>query len=126
MASSSLNSRLNSDEDIISYLEENADAIAYFGYAYYVENQNVLTAAAIQNEAGDFVAPEAASVADGSYNPLARRIYMNLLNDPDALALTAPFVNYGLGPAGAVLVSQTGYVPVPEPDMVTATSRIGS
>ena len=112
-----------SDEDIIMYLEENADAIAYFGYAYYVENQDVLSAAAIENEDGDFVAPEAASVGDGSYNPLARRIYMNLLNDEAALTLTAPFINFGLGPAGAVLVSQTGYVPVPEPNMVTMISK---
>lgn len=88
----------------------------------------MVTAAAIQNGEGAFVAPDSTTVADGSYNPLARRIFMNLLNDPAVLALTVPFVEFGLGPAGAVLVAKTGYVPVPTPVMpaAVATSKSGS
>jgi len=115
-----------SDEEIITYLDENNDAIAYFGFAYYSDNQDKISAAAIENADGEFVMPSSETVADGSYNPLARRIYMNLWNDEAALAVTVPFVQFGLGPQGAVLVSQTGYVPIASPDLDIAVSKTNS
>jgi phosphate transport system substrate-binding protein len=114
------------DSDIIDFLTTNEDAIGYVGYAYYQENQDAVSVAAIENADGAFVAPDATTVADGSYNPLSRRIFMNLLNDADALAFTVPFVQYGLGPAGSALVSAVGYVPIPEPSMEIAVAKSGS
>ena len=55
------------DPEIIEFLTANADAIAYVGYAYYQENKDVVSAAPIENDAGDFVAPDATTVADGRY-----------------------------------------------------------
>ena len=51
---------------------------------------------------------------------------MNLWNDEAALAVTVPFVQFGLGPQGAVLVSQTGYVPIASPDLDIAVSKTNS
>ena len=109
------------DDELVTFLQENEDAIAYFGFAYYQENTDTLSAAPIENADGDFVEPTSDSVGDGSYNPLARRIYMNLYNDPAALALTMPFIEFGLDSPG--LVSETGYVPIPSADMAIMTSR---
>jgi ABC-type phosphate transport system substrate-binding protein len=53
------------DPDIIAFLTDNADAIGYVGYAYYQENQDAVTAAAIENADLVFVAPDATTVADG-------------------------------------------------------------
>jgi phosphate transport system substrate-binding protein len=103
------------DPDIIDFLIANEDAIGYVGYAYYQENQDAVTAAAIENDAGAFVAPDATTVADGSYNPLSRRIFMNLLEDSEALEFTIPFVQFGVG-----------YVPIPDPNMDIAVSKSGS
>jgi phosphate transport system substrate-binding protein len=53
------------DPDIIEFLADNADAVGYVGYAYYQENQETVVAAAIENVEGEFVAPDATTVADG-------------------------------------------------------------
>lgn len=113
-----------SDEDIIAYLEENEDAIAFFGFAYYKENEETVAAAAIENMDGAFVAPTPESVGDGSYNPLARRIYMNLLADPSTMQYTAPFVHFGLSSKGDELVGNTGYVPIQQSDKAEMTARL--
>lgn len=107
----------NSEDDdiLVEYLENFGGAISYFGYAYYFENRDLLSAVAIENANGDFVLPEASSIGDGSYSPLARRIYMNLLNNEEALSHTAPFVTFGLN--NPALVEVTGYVPVPVSDI---------
>ena len=100
------------DEVVVNYLESNADSIGYFGYAYYKANQDKLTAVAIMNDAGEYVAPTPSTVADGSYNPLGRFIYMNLHLDSNDLALTLPFLEFGFSSAGDALVNQVGYVPL--------------
>ena len=53
------------DEEIVSFLEDNEDAIGYFGYAYYVEHEDTLASAAIQNADGSMVAPDPMTVGDG-------------------------------------------------------------
>jgi len=99
------------DNVIVSALTGDETAIGYFGYAYFQENQATLTALAIQNDAGQMVAPDADTVRDGSYNPLSRPIFMNLLVDADSLASTLPFLNYGLfTDAGQAQVGEVGYV----------------
>ena len=114
------------DEVVVNYLESNADSIGYFGYAYYKANQDKLTAIAIENSDGDYVAPSPHSVADGSYNPLGRFIYMNLHNDAQSLQKTAPFLAFGLSASGAALVENVGYVPM-TPTLVTVMlSRAGA
>jgi phosphate transport system substrate-binding protein len=105
--------RVNSelDEVLVSYLEESKSSgrqICYFGYAYYFADQALLSAVPIQNTEGDIVTPTYETIGDGSYNPLARRICMNLLDDAEALDDTIPFIKFGLDNEG--LVSTTGSV----------------
>jgi hypothetical protein len=71
-----------------------------------------LSAVAIRNNAGQYVSPNDQTIGDGTYNPLARRIYMNLLDDESALDHTIPFVKFGL--ENPYMVGATGYVPIPE------------
>ena len=113
-----------SDEEIIGFVEEHEDAIAYFGYAYYDANKDQLYAAAIQNADGDFVEPTPESVGDGSYNPLARRIFMNLLVDMQTLKNTVPFIEYGFSEEGLAAVAETGYVALPAADIDEMLGRL--
>ena len=110
------------DEEIIAYLKDNLDAIAFFGYAYYYDEIEHLEAAAILNSDGDYVKPTPDTVGGGSYNPLARRIYMNFLNDETALKLTQPFLEYGFN--NDDLTASTGYVPIPADEKNTLLSRV--
>jgi phosphate transport system substrate-binding protein len=112
------------DEALVAYLQEFGEAISYFGYAYYYANQDLVSPVPIQNADGAYVVPDTDTVGDGSYNPLARRIYMNLLNDRDALKETVPFVKFGLNNPG--LVQATGYVALPEKDVQIMLNRLNN
>lgn len=96
------------DEVLVQYLIDNPAAISYFGYSYLARNDQEITAVPIRNEQGNFIRPTAVSVEDGSYNPLSRRIYMNLWDDAASLQLTRPFMEFGLSTIGEQLVASTG------------------
>lgn len=85
----------------------NPGAMGYFGYAYYEQNANRLTALTI-----DGVAPSPETIADGSY-PLARPVFIYV----SAEALRRPqvqrFVQHYIANAHE-LAPQVGYVPLPE------------
>ena len=110
------------DERLVAYLQEFGEAISYFGYSYYYENSGSLSAVPVQNDAGDYVLPDPTTIGDGTYNPLARRIYMNLLNDEETLKNTVPFVKFGL--QHPELVTHTGYVAIPESDIEIMMARL--
>lgn len=112
------------DEVIADFLTNDEDAVGYFGYAYYSANSTSLTAAAIQNSEGLFVTPTPITVGDKSYNPLARRIFMNLLNEEESLLKTAPFIQFGFSDEGSALVEETGYVAIPASDKNKMLDRI--
>lgn len=111
------------DEVLVQYLADNEEAISYFGYSYFALNDQELHAAPIQNDAGNFISPTVVSVEDGSYNPLSRRIYMNILDSPSSLALTRPFLDFGLSSFGESLVQETGYFPIPELERIVMRTR---
>ena len=81
------------DNQIVAGVTGDEYAIAYFGYAYYEENKNVVSVVSIANndthgiaDAGGAVAIESSTVADGSYALLSRYIYMNVNNNDWGLA----------------------------------------
>ena len=87
----------------------------YFGLAYYQQYQSLVNAAAIRNPGtGQCVEPSAASVADGTYLPLARPI---LIYVQAGLLDTSPelkaFIDFYLDEAPK-LVPEVGYVALPE------------
>ena len=76
--------------------------MGYFGYSYYEQNSDTLTA--VEVDAGDgCVAPSAETVADLSYTPLARELYIypSVTNGTDNDALVA-FVEYYVANAASI------------------------
>lgn len=90
----------------------NDSAISYFGYSYFFANRDTLFAAPIENGSGIMVVPDDVTIGDGSYEPLARQIYMNLYEDEASLEATVPLLKFGMSAEGRDLVRSTGYVPV--------------
>jgi phosphate transport system substrate-binding protein len=82
-------------------------ALGYFGYAYYAENAGRLKLVQVDGGSG-CVAPSDATIADGSYAPLSRPLYVyvkhSALMRPEVLA----YVSFMLEEADA-LVPSTGY-----------------
>jgi phosphate transport system substrate-binding protein len=92
-------------------------ALAFFGFAYYAENKAQLKVVPVDdgdesNGAGG-VEPSTTSVSDGTYQPLSRPIFIYVAKDR-AQGKVAEFVDYYLGPKGAPLVAEVGYIPLPE------------
>jgi phosphate transport system substrate-binding protein len=101
------------DNVLVTSVSGNPNAISYFGYAYYVQNQDKLKAVQIDGGKG-CVGPTEATINDGTYAPLSRPlfIYPNTGKAKANPALYA-YVNYYLANAAA-LSAEVGYVPVPD------------
>ena len=102
------------DNVLVQGVQRDANAIGYFGYAYYAENQGKLKAVPIIEKAGKpGVSPSMNTVLDGSYQPLARPIFIYV----NAKSLDRPevkkFVEYYMT-HGSKLAREVKYVPLPD------------
>lgn len=68
------------DNVLVQGVANDPFALGYFGYAYYVENQDSLRAVAVDNGDG-CVEPSDETVADGSYVPLTRPLFIYVRAD---------------------------------------------
>ncbi len=100
------------DNVLVQGVSRDANALGYFGFAYYVENKDKLKAVPIVNEKGQAVLPSLEAVEKGTYTPLARPIFIYV----NAKALAKPevkeFVQYYMT-HGAKLSKEVKYVPLP-------------
>ncbi len=94
------------DNIIVSCLGSDKNAIGYFGYAYYLENKNTLSIVSVNG-----IAPTATTIADGSYSPLSRPIYIYTDGVPASGSTLYQYLDYVFSD-GQALVSSVGYVPL--------------
>ncbi|WP_142850321.1 PstS family phosphate ABC transporter substrate-binding protein [Telmatospirillum sp. J64-1] len=104
------------DNILVQGVASDPNALAYFGLAYYTENQDRLKAVPIVNEQGEAVEPSIENAMNGSYNPLSRPLFIYVSTQAiDQSEAVRQFVNYYLDPELAPeLVAEVGYVPLPE------------
>ncbi len=99
------------DNVLVQGVSRDKGGIGYFGFAYYIENAKKLQAAAIWN-GKEYVLPSAKVVEDGSYQPLARPIFIYV----NAKSLEKPevkeFIEYYMT-HGAKLTKEVKYVALP-------------
>jgi phosphate transport system substrate-binding protein len=113
----------NEDDNVlVTGVAGDTNAIGFFGYAYYVENQDKLKA--VEIDAGEgCVAPTEASINDNSYTPLSRPlfIYPNVGEAKTRPELKA-FVDFYL--AGSQdFAAEKGYVAVPDELLASETAE---
>jgi phosphate transport system substrate-binding protein len=105
------------DNVLVQGVAGNVGGLAYFGLAYYLENTDKLRAVPIvAKEGGKPVLPSEATVMDGTYQPLARPlfIYVNATSAAFKPEVKA-FINFYLENAPE-LVKEVKYVPLPKED----------
>ncbi len=100
------------DNVLVTGVARDINAIAFFGYAYYVENTDKLKSVQVDGGAG-CVAPTEATINDGTYTPLSRPLFIY----PDVgKAKTRPevkaFVDFYLENTNA-LSAEVGYIAMP-------------
>ncbi len=100
------------DNVLVQGVANDRNALGYFGFAYYIENQGKLKAAAIDGGKGA-VLPSAKTVEDGTYQPLSRPIFIYVSKKSyDSKPEVKEFVEYYLK-QGPQLIRQVKYVPLP-------------
>jgi ABC-type phosphate transport system substrate-binding protein len=117
------------DEELVSFVETSSeeiygDAISFFGFAYFINEGQILYGVPIRNKgASVWVRPNRTTVEDKTYLPFSRRIYMNVLDS--SLEQTGPFISYGLNQEGIARVKKVGYVEPPAGELAGILARIG-
>jgi phosphate transport system substrate-binding protein len=104
------------DNVLVQGVSRDVNAIGYFGYAYYAENQDKLKAVPIVNpKSGKAVLPSLEAVIAGDYQPLSRPIFIYV----NAAEISRPeikeFVEYYLNESEE-LVKEVKYVPLTKAD----------
>ncbi len=110
---------LTSSEDdnvLVQGISRDPLALGFFGFAYYAENKDKLKVVPIDdgdesNGAGPIV-PSVTSVADGTYQPLSRPMFIYLAKSAAARKEVHNFIKYYLD-QGRALVEEVGYIPLP-------------
>ena len=100
------------DNVLVQGIANDRNALGYFGFAYYVENQKKLKAVAIDGGKGP-VAPSPKTVEDGTYQPLSRPIFIYVSKKSLDKPEVKEFVEFYLKQAPQ-LVKQVKYVPLPQ------------
>jgi phosphate transport system substrate-binding protein len=100
------------DNVLVQGVSRDVNALGYFGFAYYIENKDKLRAVKIADKSGKGIEPSFETVIDGTYQPLARPIFIYI----NSKALDRPevkeFVEFYMKSAEA-LVREVKYVPLP-------------
>jgi len=106
------------DNVVVQGVSNDEGALGYFGLAYFEENQDKLKAVEIDDgdaENGDgCIAPSTETVDDTTYQPLARPIFIYVKKEAIARPEVKQFVDFYLATDSKELVSEVGYIPMPE------------
>lgn len=83
------------DNTLVNGVAGDRDGLGYFGYAYFASNTDKLRAVAVQNGSGaPRVLPSPATIADKSYAPLSRPLYIYVKNSAARRPEVAKFLKY--------------------------------
>lgn len=98
-------------------------SLGYFGFAYYVENQDKLKAVKIDGGEGP-IEPTNETIADGSYSPLSRPIFIYASNKALEQEHIKEFLKFYLTD-GKALVPEVGYITMPDEEYEKGLELIG-
>jgi phosphate transport system substrate-binding protein len=99
------------DAALVLGVAEDEDGLAYFGFGNYVTSQDELKPVAIDAGAG-CVAPSPETIADGSYAPLSRPLFVYVTADDLDRIEVQEFLRFYVANAPRI-VTDAGYVPSP-------------
>jgi phosphate transport system substrate-binding protein len=100
------------DNVLVQGVSRDIGGLGYFGFSYFIENKDKLTAVSIKAEGKAAVAPSLQSVIDGSYQPLARPIFIYVNAKSAEKPEVREFVEYYMK-NGEKLVKEVKIVPLP-------------
>lgn len=113
------------DNVLVTGVEGGKGALGYFGFAYYDQNKDKIDA--IQVDGGEgCVAPSSETVLSGAYKPLARPIFIYVSKAAMERSEVKAFVDFYMDKANKGLVTETGYVNMPDDTYAIAQERVAN
>lgn len=103
------------DNILVKGVAADADAIGYFGYAYFAANKDKLRAVPIQQARGEPILPSPETILKQTYQPLSRPLFIYVKNQAMKRPEVADFVAYYVNNVAA-LAEKGGYVAPTEAD----------
>lgn len=102
------------DNVLVKGVSGDKNALGFFGFAYYRENDDKLDAVPIQAEgASEAVTPSKETIASGKYKPLSRPLFIYIKKEAAKRKAIQKFVDFYLSEGGP-LVEDVGYVGLPD------------
>jgi phosphate transport system substrate-binding protein len=111
------------DNVLVTGVEGDKNAMAYFGYAYYAENEGRLKAVEVDSGSG-CVAPNQEDVLNGTYEPLSRPLFVYVSKAAIEKPEVKAFVDFYLDTANKGFVEETGYVAMTDEAYAAAQDRL--
>ncbi|MCA9714842.1 MAG: PstS family phosphate ABC transporter substrate-binding protein [Myxococcales bacterium] len=104
------------DNVLVQGISSDENALGFFGYAYYAENQDKLRVIPVDDGVpgnGDGpITPSVETVADATYQPLSRPVFIYVSTAAVKRPAVEKFVEFYLERGGA-LAQEVGYIPLP-------------
>jgi phosphate transport system substrate-binding protein len=100
------------DNVLVQGVENNRNALGYFGFAYHSSHAQRMRAVPIETGSGAAVAPSVATVLDGSYQPLSRPLFIYVNEASAQRPEVRAFVEFYLT-QGAALAQEVGFIALP-------------
>lgn len=101
------------DNTIVQGVKGSKYALGYFGFAYYEQNKDDLKAIAVDSGQG-CVKPTKKNAQEGNYQPLSRPLFIYVSKESLKRPVVREFIEFYMRQSGSQLMSQVGYVPVPD------------
>jgi phosphate transport system substrate-binding protein len=112
------------DNVLVQGVAGDVNALGYFGYAYYIENEDKLRAIGVDNGSG-CIEPTPETVTGGQYAPLSRPLFIYVNRGELDRPEVDVFVRFYMENA-VELVTEVGYVPMDAAHYQTNLSEIPS
>lgn len=117
------------DNVLVQGVSSDKYALGFFGLAYYEENSDALKLVPIDDEKNDNgdgpIYPTMETVSNGTYQPLARPIFIYVTDKAAQDTAVNDFVNFYLDNA-AELSEEVGYIPLPAEAYTLAKVRFNN
>ena len=117
-----------STTELDEYIHSHEGAIAFFHLYDMLSadfQERDLVAVAIKDDEDGIVWPSAKAFETGRY-PILRKIYVGLVNSPQALAVTRPFFEFALSSKGGEILKNNGYWPIRDWEKRNMFTRVKS
>lgn len=102
------------DDLIIQGIESDWGSLGFLSFTYYEQNKDDLKLIAVDNGTGQCVEPSTETIANGTYAPLSRPLFLYVSkNSLEKIPSIKAFIDYQIDVANKEVISEVGYVPLP-------------